>query len=214
MGFCPVTEGREGFYYHYLVFLFIWKNKLFECFDFLEVNCYFYSTLKVINIRWMKGMVPSRDFNISASRQGCGSCRYMTCLTCCALRPLWVSHCKVSLQTLHCSFRKASFCGRPYTFWFILLSQLVHSSQSVHRNTSLLSCSEAGMGFLAAWWQPPGCTGQMVLYRGSSSMSTQEVSKALLRAFCSIRESFLCHQGCNQQQSLPRAIRSTGSDRH
>lgn len=126
------------------------------------------------------------------------------------LRALWVSHCKVSLQTLPCSFRKASLYGRPHALWFILLSQLAP------RSTSVLSCPEAGMGFLAAWQDAttPRCAGQMVLYRGSSTRSTQETSRALLRALCSLRESSLGHQGCNQQQSLPRAARGTGSDKH
>lgn len=50
----------------------------------------------------------------------------------------------------------------------------------------------------------------MVLHRGSSTRSTQEAS----RAFCSLKEFSLCHQGCNQQQSLLRATRVTGSDKH
>lgn len=128
----------------YLMFLFIWNDKLFEYFDLLGANCYFQSTLKIINIRWMKGMVPSRDFSISASRQCCGSSAKVHGLSdlLCPECSLSFSLQTVSLQTMHYSFRKASLSGRLYTFWFILIPQVVH------RSASALSCSEAGMGFL------------------------------------------------------------------
>lgn len=150
-------------------------------------------------------MVSTRGFSISASRQCCGSSAKVHGLSdlLCPERSLSVPLQTVSLQTMHCSFRIAPLCGRLYTFWFILMSQLAH------RSASVLSCSEAGMGFLAAWQDVaiPQCTRQMVLYRGSDTRSTQEASRVLLRAFCNLRESSPCNQVCNQQQCLPRAIR-------
>lgn len=69
-------------------------------------------------------------------------------LTCYVLSALWVSHCKLSLcsQCIAASER-ASSCRKPHTFWFIYVLML----QLVHRSTSVLSSSEAGMGFLSAW---------------------------------------------------------------
>lgn len=103
------------------MFLFIWNDKWFEYSALLEGNCSFQSTLKVRNIRCMKNMLSSREINISASRQYRDSYVKVHSLTdlLCPKFSLSFSPQIVSLQSMHCCFRRVSLYGKTHTFWFI-----------------------------------------------------------------------------------------------
>ncbi|NXD72999.1 SYT10 protein, partial [Eolophus roseicapillus] len=90
-----------------------------------------------------KKMVFSREVNISASRQYHGSYTKVQGLTglLCPKCSLSFSLQIVSLQSMHCCFRRASLCGKPHTFWFIyVLVDATVSSQKVGHNEVIGVC--------------------------------------------------------------------------
>lgn len=158
-------------------------------------------------------MVSSREINISVSRQYRDSYVKVHSLTdlLCPKFSLSFSLQIVSLQSMHCCFRRVSLYGKTHTFWFIHVPVDV---MLVHRSISVLSCSEAGMGFLAAWQDEttPRCIKEMVLYRGSDKRRTQEASQGAIESIQPAGPSVLSQGVLSRPSGLQSAAALTQSN--
>lgn len=163
-------------------------------------------------------MVSPREVNISASRQCHASYVKVHGLTdllfpkCSLSFPLRI----VSLQSMHCCFRRASLYGKPHASWFarVLVDAMVSSQKYI---CSQLFWSSNRLPYcLAKWNCSASAQDSWLCAEAVTKEAPRRLPGVLLRAFslldaaCYLRESSLSNQPYNQQLHLPRTIKMSG----